>query len=123
VNSHNTTSATETIIEAAEVDSADTKLAKSRSTHDAGLDGHVEVRVVQDVGVVAGHDLGESDELGVAGALGFAMLVIIAMIVYQDPTVSSRIANLSEPAGDVRTLRMLRLTAQRSSKESREKLS
>jgi hypothetical protein len=78
---------------------------------------------VQDVGVVAGHDLGESDELGVAGALGFAMLVIIAMIVYQDPTVSSRIANLSEPAGDVRTLRMLRLTAQRSSKESREKLS
>jgi hypothetical protein len=58
VNSHDTTSATKTIIEAAEVDSADTELAKSGGAHDAGLDGHVEVGVVQDVGVVAGHDLG-----------------------------------------------------------------
>jgi hypothetical protein len=69
VNSHDAAGAAETVIETAEVDSADTELAKSGSAHDAGLDGHVEVGVVQDVGVVAGHDLRESDELGVAGAL------------------------------------------------------
>jgi hypothetical protein len=71
VHRHDTSSSAEAVIEAAKVDAADSELAQSRSAHDAGLDGHVEVGGVQDGRVVAGHDLAESDELGVAGALFF----------------------------------------------------
>lgn len=69
VNSHDAASTTETVIEAAEVDAADTELAKGRSAHDARFDRHVEVGGVQDGRVVAGHDLAKSDEFGVASAL------------------------------------------------------
>ena len=69
VNRHDATSAAETVIEAAEVDTADTELAESRSAHDTRLDRHVEVGGVQDGWVVAGHDLAESDELSVASTL------------------------------------------------------
>lgn len=69
VNSHDTASTTEAVIEAAEVDATDTELAKGRSAHDARFDRHVEVGRVQDRRVVAGHDLAESDEFGVASAL------------------------------------------------------
>lgn len=69
VNGHDAASAAETIVQAAEVNAADTELAKSRSAHDAGLNRHVEVGGVQNGRMVAGHDLAESDELGVASAL------------------------------------------------------
>jgi hypothetical protein len=69
VHRHDTTGAAKAVVEAAKVDAADSKLAQSGSAHDAGLDGHVEVGGVQDGRVVAGHDLAEGDELGVAGAL------------------------------------------------------
>lgn len=77
VNSHDAAGAAEAVIEAAEVDGADSELAQSRSAHDAGLDGHVEVGGVQDGRVVAGHDFAEGDELGVAGALVAVLLVIL----------------------------------------------
>jgi len=70
VNRHDAASAAETVIEAAEVDAADTILAESRSAHDARLNGHVEVGGVQDGRVVARHDFAESDEFGVASSLG-----------------------------------------------------
>lgn len=69
VDCHDTAGAAEAIIEAAKVDAANAELAESRSAHDAGLDGYVEVGRVQDGRVVARHNLAESDELGVAGAL------------------------------------------------------
>jgi len=69
VHRHDTTGAAKAVVEAAKVDAADPELAQSGSAHDAGLDGHVEVGGVQDGRVVAGHDLAEGDELGVAGAL------------------------------------------------------
>jgi hypothetical protein len=71
VHRHDTTGTAKAVVEAAKVDAADSKLAQSRGAHDAGLDGHVEVGGVQDGRVVAGHDLAEGDELGVAGALFF----------------------------------------------------
>lgn len=77
VNSHDTASAAETVIEAAEVNAANAVLAESRSAHDARLNGHVEVGGVQDGRMVAGHDFAESDELGVAGALGSSVLAIL----------------------------------------------
>jgi hypothetical protein len=69
VHRHDTTGTAKAVVEAAEVDAADSELTQSRSAHDAGLDGHVEVGGVQDGRVVAGHDLAEGDKLGVAGAL------------------------------------------------------
>ena len=69
MNSHDAASAAETVVEAAEVDAADTELAEGGSAHDTWFDCHVEVGGVQNGRVVAGHDLAESDELGVAGAL------------------------------------------------------
>jgi hypothetical protein len=69
VDSHHAASAAKTVVETAKVDAADTELAKSRSAHDARFDRHVEIGGVQDGWVVVGHDLAESDEFGVAGAL------------------------------------------------------
>jgi hypothetical protein len=80
VNSHDAASAAETIVEAAEVDAANTILAKSRGAHDAGLNGHVEIGGVQDGRVVTGHDLAESDELGVASALESPMLAFCEIV-------------------------------------------
>jgi hypothetical protein len=69
VHSHDAAGAAKAVVEAAKVHAADSELAQGRGAHDAGLDGHVEVGGVQDGRVVAGHDLAESDKLGVASAL------------------------------------------------------
>jgi hypothetical protein len=82
VNSHDAASATETIVEAAEVDAADTELAKSRSAHDARFDRHIEVGGVQDGWVVTGHDFAESDELGVASALEYAVSALFKVVLF-----------------------------------------
>lgn len=76
VHRHDTTSTAKAVIEAAKVDAADSELAQSRSAHDAGLDGYVEVGGVQDGRVVARHDLAESDEFGVASALFFCSISV-----------------------------------------------
>ena len=77
VNGHDATSAAETVVEAAEVDAADTELAEGGSAHDTWLNCHVEVGGVQDGRVVAGHDFAEGDELGVAGALDCSMSALL----------------------------------------------
>lgn len=70
---HDAAGAAEAVVEAAKVDAADSELTQSRRAHDAGLDGHVEVGRVQDGRMVARHDLAQSDELGMAGALIFLL--------------------------------------------------
>ena len=82
MDSHDATSAAKTVIEAAEVDAADTELAKSRSAHDARFDRHIEVGGVQDGWVVTGHDFTESDELGVASALEYPVSALFESLLF-----------------------------------------
>lgn len=69
MHSHHPSTAPEPIIETPEVHSADPVLTQRRGAHDAGLDGDVEVCFREDGLRVFGHDLGEGDEFGMAGAL------------------------------------------------------
>ena len=95
VDSHDAAGAAETIVEAAEVDAADTILAEGRCAHDAGLNGHVEVGGVQDGRMVAGHDFAESDKLGVASALESSMLAIHFLEEDSSTADHNRVADLS----------------------------
>jgi hypothetical protein len=47
-DTHDTTTATEAIVEATKVDGANAELAQDRSTHDAWLDSDVQVRLLED---------------------------------------------------------------------------
>lgn len=73
-DAHDSTTATEAVIEAAKVDGADAELAQDRGAHDAWLDGDIQVGLLENLGFVFGQDLAQGHELGMAGALETSML-------------------------------------------------
>lgn len=66
---HHATAASEPIIQTAKVNRADPILPQRGRAHDARLHRHVEICFADDCLWVLGHDFGEGDEFGVAGAL------------------------------------------------------
>lgn len=69
VDVHHAATATEAIIQAAEVHGTDAVLSQGGGAHDAWLDSHVQICVADDGLSVLGHDFGQSDEFGVTGSL------------------------------------------------------
>lgn len=69
MNVQHTTSAPETLIPAPKVDSSNAVLAQHGGAHDAGLDGHVEVGVVESRDWVFRQDACEGNELCMPGAI------------------------------------------------------
>lgn len=72
-DTHDSTTATKAVIEAAKVDSADAELAQDRGAHDARLNSDIQVTLLKDLGLVFGEDLAQGDELGMASALDKSM--------------------------------------------------
>lgn len=62
-------SAAESLVPAAEVDCSDAVLAEHGGTHDARLDGDIEVGLVEDADGVLGQNASNGDELGVSGTI------------------------------------------------------
>lgn len=69
VDAEDTAAAAEAVVEAAEVDGADAELAQGGGTHDAGLDGYVEVGFVEDRRGVREEDVLDGDEFSVTSSL------------------------------------------------------
>lgn len=66
---HHASAAAETVVEAPEVHRPDAVLPQRGGTHDARLNGDVQVGLLEDGLRMLGHDFRERDELGVARAL------------------------------------------------------
>jgi hypothetical protein len=78
VNIQHTTSAAEALVPAPKVDGADTILTQHRSTHDARLDGDIEVRLLECADGHSGQDAGQGDKFGVSGAIESAVRLVHA---------------------------------------------
>lgn len=66
------------LVPASKIDGANAVLAQHRGAHDAGLDGDIEVRLVEDGDGVLGQDAGNGDKLGVPGAVEGAVCFVHA---------------------------------------------
>jgi len=73
-----TTSAAEALVPTPKIHSSDTILAQHGSTHDAWLDGDVEVRLLKGADGHRGQDAGQRDELGVSRAVERAVRLVHA---------------------------------------------
>ena len=74
----NTTSATESLIPASEVDCTDAVLTQHGGAHDAWLDSDIEVSLVEDAEGVLGQDAGNGNKLSVSGAIKSAVGLVHA---------------------------------------------
>lgn len=68
-DAHDSTTATEAVVEAAKVDGVDAELAQDRGAHDAWLDSDIQVGFLENLRVVFGKDLAQGNELGMTGSL------------------------------------------------------
>ena len=66
VDGQHSSCSTKPLIPTAKVDGADAILAKHRRTHDARLDGHIEVRLFEDADGMLRQDTSNGHELGVS---------------------------------------------------------
>jgi hypothetical protein len=73
VDVHDTSASAEAIVQTSEIDGANAILSQGRGAHDAGLDGDIEVGIVEDGLRMARHDFGQGDELGVPRSLWWMM--------------------------------------------------
>lgn len=68
-DAHDSTTATEAVVEAAKVDGLDAELAQDRGAHDAWLDSDIQVGLFENLWVVLGKNLAQGNELSMAGTL------------------------------------------------------
>lgn len=78
VDIENPSRSSKSLIPASEVDSSDTVLAKHGRTHDAWLDGDIQVRLVEHTDGVLRQDAGDGNELGVPRAVQSAVRLVHA---------------------------------------------
>jgi hypothetical protein len=78
VNVQDSASSAKALVPASEVDSPDSVLAQHRGAHDAWLDSDIEVGLVEDADGVLRQDTGDSDELGVSGAIQSSIRLVHA---------------------------------------------
>lgn len=74
VNVQDSSGATKLLVRSTEINSTDAVLTKQGRTHDARFDGDIEVCFTEDAGEVGrsgAHELFESEELGMTGALTY----------------------------------------------------
>lgn len=65
--------AAKALVRAAEVDGVDFELAEHGCAHDAGLDGDVEIALLEEGRGLRLEELADGDELAVRGALGVGL--------------------------------------------------
>lgn len=100
--------AAKSVVPTAKIDGSDAELAQSRGTHDAGLDGDIEVRLAQDAGRVDGEDLRDGNELGVTRSVQRAVRVVHAATdnaaVMHEDAADGRLIGLQGQVGHLQRL-------------------
>jgi hypothetical protein len=98
VNVQHTSGAAKALVPASEVDCSNAILAQHGSTHDAWLDGDIEICLVEDADGVLGQDASDGDKLGVSGTVQGPICLVHAssndFAIFDEDTADGRLIAL-----------------------------